>query len=74
MTLASSHIQSQVPEIVLESFRETYCYRLTLSNAPIALSAFAVALGEGINGAVLVRIGDTAMKPPRQYVFQSCVF
>lgn len=53
---------------------ETFCYRLILSNAPTALSAFAVALGECVNETVLVRIGDTAVKPPRQNAFQSCVF
>lgn len=53
---------------------ETSCYKLILSNAPTALSAFAVVLGEGTNGTVLVRTGDTAVKPPRQYAFQLCVF
>lgn len=68
MTLASSCMQSRVPEIVFWRL-----YRLIY--APRALSAFAVVLGEGVNGTVLVRIGDTAVKPSsRQYAFQSRVF
>lgn len=67
--LAAGCMQSQVSEIrVLESFMETYCYSLTLWNAPTAPSALAATLSEGTKGIVFIWVWDSAVKPPRQFL------
>lgn len=60
--LAGGWMQSQVSEIrVLGSFMETYCYSLTLWNAPTALSALAAPLGEGTEESVFIWVWDSAV-------------